>query len=115
MVRIHREPPMEGPPGGAVAYTHFGARLARPGRCTLYQIFRPVVQPTRPTPNRCGLKLRTGVENKILEAGAVLVPPHRGKRISFPSLVDRLAKPPPVGVIEGTRFAGRVYDPVVRV
>src|SRR5215472_17581261 len=40
MVRIHREPPMEGPPGGAVSYKHFGARLARPGRfdsCTLYQ------------------------------------------------------------------------------
>src|SRR2546425_343017 len=32
MVRIHREPPVEGPPGGAVAYTHFGARLARPDR-----------------------------------------------------------------------------------
>src|ERR1700760_2341439 len=50
MVRIHREPPVEGPPGGAVAYTHFGARLARPGRfnsCTLYQIFAPVVQRTR--------------------------------------------------------------------
>src|ERR1700745_1031379 len=50
MVRIHREPPVEGPPGGAVAYTHFGARLARPGRfdsCTLYQFFAPVVQRTR--------------------------------------------------------------------
>jgi hypothetical protein len=33
-----------------VAYTHFGARLARLGRfdsCTLYQIFAPVVQRTR--------------------------------------------------------------------
>jgi hypothetical protein len=41
---------MEGPPGGAVAYTHFGARLARPGRfdsCTLYQFFAPVIQRTR--------------------------------------------------------------------
>src|SRR6201998_926075 len=50
MVRIHREPPVEGPPGGAVAYTHFGARLARLGRfdsCTLYQTFAPVVQRTR--------------------------------------------------------------------
>src|SRR5262249_51057547 len=50
MVRIHREPPVEGPPGGAVAYTHFGARLARLGRfnsCTLYQSFAPVVQRTR--------------------------------------------------------------------
>src|SRR5438067_8855332 len=50
MVRIHREPPVEGPPGGAVAYTHFGARLARPGRfdsCTLYQFLAPVVQRTR--------------------------------------------------------------------
>ena len=31
---------MEGPPGGAVPYKHFGARLARLGRfdsCTLYQ------------------------------------------------------------------------------
>jgi hypothetical protein len=40
MVRIHREPPVEGPPGGAVPYKHFGARLARLGRfdsCTLYQ------------------------------------------------------------------------------
>src|SRR5579872_1773815 len=50
MVRIHREPPVEGPPGGAVAYTHFGARLARLDRfdsCTLYQFFAPVVQRTR--------------------------------------------------------------------
>ena len=33
-----------------MAYTHFGARLARLGRfdsCTLYQIFAPVVQRTR--------------------------------------------------------------------
>jgi hypothetical protein len=33
-----------------VAYTHFGARLARPGRfdsCTLYQFFAPVFQRTR--------------------------------------------------------------------
>jgi hypothetical protein len=33
-----------------VAYTHFGARLARPDRfdsCTLYQFFAPVVQRTR--------------------------------------------------------------------
>jgi hypothetical protein len=33
-----------------VVYTHFGARLARPGRfdsCTLYQFFAPVVQRTR--------------------------------------------------------------------
>ena len=33
-----------------MAYTHFGARLARPGRfdpCTLYQVFAPVVQRTR--------------------------------------------------------------------
>jgi hypothetical protein len=33
-----------------VAYTHFGARLARLGRfdsCTLYQSFAPVVQRTR--------------------------------------------------------------------
>jgi hypothetical protein len=33
-----------------VAYTHFGARLARPGRfdsCTLYQVSAPVVQRTR--------------------------------------------------------------------
>ena len=28
MVRIHREPPGEGPPGGAVAYIHFGAESA---------------------------------------------------------------------------------------
>src|SRR6476660_6026152 len=66
MVRIHREPPMEGPPGGAVRYKHFGARLAgssahavfvrwgaltRLGRfysCTLYQrCFAPVVQRIR--------------------------------------------------------------------
>src|SRR5580658_1508234 len=50
MVRIHREPPVEGPPGGAVAYTHFGARLARLDRfdsCTLYQFSAPVVQRTR--------------------------------------------------------------------
>ena len=33
-----------------MAYTHFGARLARLGRfdsCTLYQSFAPVVQRTR--------------------------------------------------------------------
>ena len=33
-----------------MAYTHFGARLARLGRfdsCTLYQTFAPVVQRTR--------------------------------------------------------------------
>ena len=33
-----------------MAYTHFGARLARLGRfdsCTLYQFFAPVVQRTR--------------------------------------------------------------------
>ena len=33
-----------------MAYTHFGARLARPGRfnsCTLYQFYAPVVQRTR--------------------------------------------------------------------
>ena len=65
MVRIHREPPMEGPPGGAVAYTHFGARLARPDRfdsCTLYQVFRAgssTDQNSWPTPNRCGFNSRT--------------------------------------------------------
>src|SRR5438445_5670957 len=80
MVRIHREPPMEGPPGGAVAYTHFGARCGSPTRavfarwgalarldrfdsCALYQFLRPVVQRTRivglhptdagSTPERC--------------------------------------------------------------
>src|SRR5580700_2629843 len=50
MVRIHREPPWSGLLRGEVAYTHFGARLARPGRfdsCTLYQFFAPVVQRTR--------------------------------------------------------------------
>jgi hypothetical protein len=51
MVRIHREPPVEGPLGGAVPYKHFGARLARLGRfdsCTLYQgCFAPVVQRIR--------------------------------------------------------------------
>src|SRR6266849_10402720 len=64
MVRIHREPPMEGPPGGAVAYIHFGARLARPGRfdsCTLYQICAgsSTDQNSWPTPNRCGFNSRT--------------------------------------------------------
>ena len=50
MVRIHREPPWRGLRRGAVAYTHFGARLARLDRfdsCTLYQFFAPVVQRTR--------------------------------------------------------------------
>ena len=66
MVRIHREPPVEGPPGGAVAYTHFGARLARLGRfdsCTLHQkMFRAgssTDQNSWPTPNRCGFNSRT--------------------------------------------------------
>src|SRR6266568_4445228 len=65
MVRIHREPPVEGPPGGAVAYTHFGARLARLDRfnsCTLYQFFRAgssTDQNSWPTPNRCGFNSRT--------------------------------------------------------
>ena len=65
MVRIHREPPVEGPPGGAVAYTHFGARLARPDRfdsCTLYQFCRAgssTDQNSWPTPNRCGFNSRT--------------------------------------------------------
>src|SRR6267143_1321440 len=65
MVRIHREPPVEGPPGGAVAYTHFGARLARPGRfdsCTLYQFVRAgssTDENSWPTPNRCGFNSRT--------------------------------------------------------
>ena len=66
MVRIHREPPVEGAPGGAVPYKHFGARLARLGRfdsCTLYQgIFRAgssTDQNSWPTPNRCGFNSRT--------------------------------------------------------
>src|SRR5437016_9648191 len=66
MVRIHREPPVEGPPGGAVPYKHFGARLARLGRfdsCTLYQkMFRAgssTDQNSWPTPNRCGFNSRT--------------------------------------------------------
>src|ERR1700733_6345182 len=65
MVRIHREPPVEGPPGGAVAYTHLGARLARLDRfdsCTLYQFFRAgssTDQNSWPTPNRCGFNSRT--------------------------------------------------------
>jgi hypothetical protein len=48
-----------------VAYTHFGARLARPGRfdtCTLYQIFcagSSTDQNSWPTPNRCGFNSRT--------------------------------------------------------
>src|SRR5438105_15680172 len=79
MVRIHREPPVEGPPGGAVAYTHFGARCGVPTRavfarwgalarldrfdsCTLYQICRTgssTDQNSWPTPNRCGFNSRT--------------------------------------------------------
>jgi hypothetical protein len=64
-VVCHREPPWRGLRRGAVAYTHFGARLARPGRfdtCTLYQVFAPVVQRTRIVglhPNRCGFNSRT--------------------------------------------------------
>jgi hypothetical protein len=48
-----------------VAYTHFGARLARLGRfdsCTLYQIFcagSSTDQNSWPTPNRCGFNSRT--------------------------------------------------------
>src|SRR5579864_6887798 len=66
MVRIHREPPVEGPPGGAVPYKHFGARLARLGRfdsCTLYQKMfcagSSTDQNSWPTPNRCGFNSRT--------------------------------------------------------
>ncbi len=48
-----------------MAYTHFGARLARLGRfdsCTLYQCFRAgssTDQNSWPTPNRCGFNSRT--------------------------------------------------------
>src|SRR5262252_8741184 len=64
MVRIHREPPVEGPPGGAVAYTHFGARLARLDRfdsCTLHHVCAgsSTDQNSWPTPNRCGFNSRT--------------------------------------------------------
>ena len=51
-----------------MAYTHFGARLARPGRfnsCTLYQSFRAgssTEQNSWPTPNRCGFNSRTAHE-----------------------------------------------------
>src|ERR1700676_2985967 len=71
MVRIHREPPVEGPPGGAVAYTHFGARLARLDRfdsCTLYQFVRAgssTDQNSWPTPNRCGFNSRTAHHCRI--------------------------------------------------
>src|SRR5713101_8350382 len=56
---------MEGPPGGAVAYTHFGARLARLDRfdsSTLYQFVRAgssTDENSWPTPNRCGFNSRT--------------------------------------------------------
>ncbi len=47
-----------------MAYTHFGARLARLDRfnCTLYQFFRAgssTDQNSWPTPNRCGFNSRT--------------------------------------------------------
>ena len=65
MVRIHREPPIrEGPPGGAVPYKHFGARLARLDRfdsCTLHQVCAgsSTDQNSWPTPNKCGFNSRT--------------------------------------------------------
>ena len=65
MVRIHREPPWRGLRRGAVAYTHIGARLARPDRfdsCTLHQFFRAgssTDQNSWPTPNRCGFNSQT--------------------------------------------------------
>ncbi len=71
MVRIHREPPWRGLRRGAVAYTHFGARLARPDRfdtCTLYQFFRAgssTDQNSWPTPNRCGFNSRTAHHSRI--------------------------------------------------
>ena len=72
MVRIHREPPiLEGPPGGAVPYKHFGARLARLGRfdsCTLYQKVRAgssTDQNSWPTTNRCGFNSRTAHQGRI--------------------------------------------------
>src|SRR5713101_544594 len=75
MVRIHREPPVEGPPGGAVPYKHFGARLARLGRfdsCTLYQkMFRvgsSTDQNSWPTPNRCGFNSRTAHQAGLADA-----------------------------------------------
>src|SRR5215472_7576527 len=71
MVRIHREPPMEGPPGGAVSYKHFGARLARPGRfdsCTLYQEVcagSSTDKNTCLTSKGCGFNSRTAHQGRI--------------------------------------------------
>jgi hypothetical protein len=54
-----------------VAYTHFGARLARLGRfdsCTLYQFCRAgssTDQNSWPTPNRCGFNSRTAAPCRI--------------------------------------------------
>ena len=47
-----------------MVYTHFGARLARPGRfdsCTLYQdcAGSSTDENSWPTPNRCGFNSRT--------------------------------------------------------
>src|SRR5215472_16197054 len=65
MVRIHREPPMEGPAGGAVAYTHFGARFSAARQV---QLLHPLPdfcagsstdENSWPTPKRCGFNSRT--------------------------------------------------------
>ena len=53
-----------------MAYTHFGARLARLGRfdsCTLYQVCAgsSTDQNSWPTPNRCGFNSRTAHHRRI--------------------------------------------------